>query len=180
MRGTLFLVVGPSGAGKDTLIAAAARARPDLFVPRRVVTRSDTAGGEEIDSVDPREFEDMERAGAFALSWRAHGLAYGIPAELEGALSAGRDALVNVSRGVVDAARARFAPVRVIAITAEPGVLADRLAARGREDAGEIEARLVRSGLALPEGPDVTLIRNDAGLAAAEAALIAATQPRRG
>lgn len=180
MRGTLFLVVGPSGAGKDSLIAAAACARPDLFVPWRVVTRSGNAGGEEIDSVDPRRFEEMEREGAFALSWRAHGLAYGIPAELDAVLSTGRDAIVNVSRRAVDVARARFAPVRVIAITAEPGLLAERLAARGREDASEIEVRLARGGLALPEGPDVTLIRNDTSLAAAEAAMIAATQPRRG
>ena len=39
MRGTLHLVVGPSGVGKDTLIAAARAVRPDLIVPTRMVTR---------------------------------------------------------------------------------------------------------------------------------------------
>lgn len=37
--GRLFAVVGPSGAGKDTLIAAALAARPDLAIVRRVITR---------------------------------------------------------------------------------------------------------------------------------------------
>ena len=44
-KGQIFAVVGPSGAGKDTLMAAAARARPDLHIVRRVITRPATAGG---------------------------------------------------------------------------------------------------------------------------------------
>lgn len=180
MRGTLFLVVGPSGAGKDTLIRAAARARPDLVVPKRVVTRAPEAGGEVIDSVSEAEFERRAGQGAFLLHWRAHRFAYGIPASAGAALSEGRDVLANVSRAVVADARARLQPVRVIAVTASHEALAARLAARGREDAGEIAGRLDRAGYAMPQGQDVRVVANDGALEAAMAAFIEALQPVRG
>jgi len=177
MRGTLFLVVGPSGAGKDTLIGAARAARPDLAVPRRVVTRGKEAGGEEIEAVDEAEFSRRLAAGEFALAWRAHGLGYAIPARIEAELAAGRCGLANVSRGVIGEARARLAPVRVIVVTAPEAVLAARLAARGREDAGDVAARLARAGAETPAGPDVTVVRNDGALEPARAAFLAALQP---
>ncbi len=177
MRGTLFLVVGPSGAGKDTLIARAAAARPDLLVPRRVVTRPEEAGGEPIRSVDPAGFAAWREAGGFLLAWEAHGLGYGIPAEAGEALSRGQSVLVNVSRGVVAEARRRFPPVRVLSVEAPVAVLAGRLAARGREDAADIAERLARASAPRPEGPDVSVIWNDGPIEAAEAAFLAALQP---
>jgi ribose 1,5-bisphosphokinase len=180
MRGTLFLVVGPSGVGKDTLMRAALRARPDLHAPRRVVTRAADAGGEDIVPVTGAEFERMAGEGAFLLHWRAQRFSYGIPAAAGEALAAGRDVLVNVSRSVVDEARARLQPVRVLAVTASQATLAARLAARGRESRSEIGARLDRAGYAMPEGPDVTVIRNDGALGDAVAAFVDALQPVRG
>ncbi len=173
MRGTLHLVCGPSGVGKDTLIDAARAARPDLLVPRRVITRPAEAGGEAHDAADLPAFEAMEARGAFLLSWRAHGLAYGIPAEAGAALAAGRHVLANVSRSVVGEARRRAAPVRVLLVTAPAEALARRLAARGREAEAEIARRLARAELEGPTGPDVTTIVND-DLAAATAAFLAA------
>jgi len=179
MRGTLFLVVGPSGAGKDTLIAAARAARPDLIVPRRAATRAADGPGEVVTAMTPRDFEHAEAAGAFALSWRAHGLAYGIPVEAAVALAAGRNVLANVSRSVVETARRRYAPVRVLVVTASPERRAERLAARGREAAPAIATRLARAPGAILEGLDVTVIENEGALAAAEAAFLAALQPAR-
>jgi len=178
-RGTLFLVVGPSGAGKDTLIDAARAARPDLVVPRRVVTRAGPSPGEAIEPVSEAQFAATEAAGGFALSWRAHGLAYGVPAAMEDALTAGRDVLVNVSRSVVDVARARHAPVRVIVVTARAEVLARRLAARGRESEADVAARLARAEVNMPAGPDVRVVLNEGTLAEATAAFLDALQPVR-
>ena len=42
----IFAIVGPSGAGKDTLIEGALKQRPDLRLIRRVITRPTGAGGE--------------------------------------------------------------------------------------------------------------------------------------
>src|SRR5258708_1339198 len=126
----LVLVVGPSGAGKDTLLEAARRALADdprfRFV-RRVITRPADAGGEAHEAVTEEEFARR----AFALQWQAHGLHYGIPAET---IVGGPVVVVaNVSRTVVADAARRF-PTRVIEVTAPVEVLAARLAARAREN----------------------------------------------
>lgn len=177
-RGTLHLVVGPSGAGKDTLIDAARTARPDLYIPRRVITRPAVAGGEQHFAATPHEFAAQAEGGAFALSWAAHGLRYGIPVDIEAQLATGRPVLINVSRSVVDEARWRFAPLRVIVITAPIEVLAARLAGRGRETADDIAKRLARAPFATPEGEDVWLVDNGGTVTAGVAGFLAAlTRP---
>ena len=81
-RGTLFLVVGPSGAGKDTLLdAARARLAGDsrFFFPARTITRPTDAGNEAHNAVTDAEFSPLSAAGGFLLEWKAHNLSYGIP-----------------------------------------------------------------------------------------------------
>lgn len=179
-RGTLFLVVGPSGVGKDTLIDAARAARPDILIPRRIVTRATDAGGEDIVAVTEAEFASMAENGGFALQWGAHGLRYAIPANIEAALAGGRDVIANASRSVVADARRRFQPLRILSIKARPETLARRLAARGRETPLEMAGRLERAGYALPVGPDVVTLSNDGPLAESAAAFIASLSPVRG
>jgi len=166
-RGTLFLVVGPSGAGKDSLIAGVRAvllpAGTHMF-PRRVVTRPAEAGGEDHVAVDAHTFAAWRDAGRFALHWSAHGLDYGVPREIETALAAGRAVVVNVSRTVVDPARIGFAPVVVVMVTAPPEVLARRLADRGRETEADMAARLARTAPLPPPGPDVVTVVNDGPL----------------
>jgi phosphonate metabolism protein PhnN/1,5-bisphosphokinase (PRPP-forming) len=145
LAGTLFLIVGPSGAGKDTLIAAARAALDARFAfPRRTITRPADPDGEDHEAVDAATFAARERAGAFGLSWRAHGLAYGIPASIAAELERGTHVVANASRAVVDAARARFASVRVVLVTAPAEVLRGRLQSRGREAETAIDERLGR------------------------------------
>jgi phosphonate metabolism protein PhnN/1,5-bisphosphokinase (PRPP-forming) len=167
----LVLVVGPSGAGKDTLLDAARAALADdprfRFV-RRVITRPAEAGGEAHEAVTDAEFA----ARNFALAWQAHGLRYGIPDDIAIDLAQGRVVVANVSRGVIAQAAARF-PVRVIEITALPEVLATRLATRGRESAADVAARLART-VALPDGVPVETVMNDATLEAGTARFLAA------
>jgi phosphonate metabolism protein PhnN/1,5-bisphosphokinase (PRPP-forming) len=175
-RGTLFLVVGPSGAGKDTLIAAARDAfkdDPSYVFPRRVITRAAEAGGEMHEAATADEFAAIERAGGFALRWGAHGLCYGIRRDIVAALDAGKHVVINTSRTVVDSARRRFASVVVVEVTAAPDVLAHRLAARGREDSADRAARLARS-TAVPLAGEVRRIDNSGDLAGAVAAFVAA------
>lgn len=160
-RGTLILVVGPSGAGKDTLIEGGRRAlagNPRFVFPCRVITRAAEAGGETHEAVTSTEFAAAEAAGAFALAWRAHGLRYGIRREIDAELAAGRHVIVNVSRSIIPAARSRYRPLAIVEVTAPVEVLAQRLAARGRESAADIAERIERSDAVSVEGPGVTRI----------------------
>jgi phosphonate metabolism protein PhnN/1,5-bisphosphokinase (PRPP-forming) len=170
MPGTLFLVVGPSGAGKDTLLDAARTtlaADPDYVFPVRDITRPADAGGEIHREISVREFAAKRNAGGYALCWNAHGLNYGIEAGIVADLAAGRHVVCNVSRTAVEAARQCFQPHRVLLVTASLPTLARRIASRGRETAEDVEARLARSTAIALQGPDVTVIENEGTLEAA-------------
>jgi len=159
--GHLILVVGPSGAGKDTLLAHvrdATRGDESVIVARRVVTRAAT-DAEDHDSLSESEFDRAIAAGAFALWWGAHGNRYGIPVAADDAIRAGRTVLCNVSRAVVAQARARYAHVTAVLVTAPADVLRQRLAARGRASDGDIGQRVARAS-AVEVTPDV-VIMND-------------------
>jgi ribose 1,5-bisphosphokinase len=161
--GYLVLIVGPSGAGKDTLLNLARThfaAREDVTFQRRVITRpADTT--EDHEPVTAAEFEGRD----FALSWRAHGLCYGIPVDLETQLAVGKTVIANVSRTIIAGARLRFRTF-VIEITASPDVIAARLAGRGRETASDIAARIARN--VNPITPDSVIVNDGAPVEAGQ------------
>lgn len=177
MSGRLWAVVGPSGAGKDTLIAAARAALPALHVVRRVISRPSDAGGEDFEGVTAPEFLRRLAAGEFALHWQAHGLHYGIPAAALAPLAAGQDVLFNGSRKAL--ATAALPGLTVIEVTAPAAVLARRLAARGRETTEDIAARLARAAHPLPPGLAVVTVDNGGTLAEGVARFLAVLQPVR-
>jgi ribose 1,5-bisphosphokinase len=156
--GKLVLLVGPSGAGKDTLLGLARAACADdstiVFV-RRVVTReaSSTEDNEQI-SVDA--FREACARNAFAIHWEAHGHAYGLPRSIDDDIRAGRTVVANVSRTVIPSLRHAYANVVVISITAPADVLAARLAMRKRGSDGNITERLARK--VEDAEPDATIV----------------------
>ena len=164
----LVLVVGPSGAGKDALLVAAQQALADdarFHFARRVITRPADAGGEAHEAVTEAEFATRR----FALQWQAHGLRYGISTDVLGSAPV---VVANVSRTIIAEAARRY-PARVIEVTAPPDVLAARLAARGREDAADVAARLSRS-VAVPNDVPLDTVMNDGSLEEGIARFVAA------
>lgn len=172
--GRLFLVVGPSGAGKDSLLAGAVAADPHLHWARRVITRPEVEGGEPFEGITEAAFADRLAKGEFALHWQAHGLCYGVPLSELAPLAQRRDVLVNGSRAGLDMARAAYPDLVVLHITAPIPVLAERLAARGRESRDQIAARLERADLGLPAGFPCVEIVNDASVETGIAQLLQA------
>ena len=173
MTGILICVVGPSGAGKDSVMAAARALLGDddrVVFPRRIVTRPADAGGEDHVAVSAEKFVSLRDAGALALHWEAHGIAYGIPASIRDDLARGCAVIANISRTAIAEARAGFDAV-VVEITADPEVLARRLAGRGRETAADIAGRLARAA-SVPTDADETIV-NDGELAEAAQAFAA-------
>lgn len=159
--GRLVLVVGPSGAGKDTLIGLAQAAcadDTDVVFARRVVTRA-ASEFENNEQVTPDAFRDAQARGAFAVDWEAHGLSYALPRSIDDHIRSGRSVVANISRTVIPALRDAYEDVVVVSITAPPEVLAARLAARGRASDGPIGERLRRS----VEGAAPDVIINNVG-----------------
>lgn len=175
--GRLVLVVGPSGAGKDSLLREAAQtlaADRHIIFPRRVITRLSHDEAEAHYSLTVEEFIEAERQGRFALSWQAHGLHYGIPASLLDELKAGHAAAVNVSRAIITQAAARFANVAVLNVTAPADVIAARLAQRGREAPADIAQRIAREAPRYDASIETLTIVNDTTLEAAARAFTSA------
>ncbi|HEY0850823.1 MAG TPA: phosphonate metabolism protein/1,5-bisphosphokinase (PRPP-forming) PhnN [Bradyrhizobium sp.] len=156
--GRLVLVVGPSGAGKDTLLGMARAASADdsniVFV-RRVVTR-EASSAEDNEQMSVDAFREAKARGAFAVHWEAHGHAYGLPRSIDDDIRAGHTVVANVSRTVIPALRHAYANVVVVSITAPADVLAERLAMRRRGSDGNISQRLART--VEDAEPDATIV----------------------
>jgi ribose 1,5-bisphosphokinase len=158
--GRLVLVVGPSGAGKDTLLGLAKAACADdrnIVFPRRVITREASAS-EENEEVSIGTFQEALTRGDYAMHWEAHGHSYALWRAIDGEIRAGRTVVANVSRTVIGAMRRAYAEVAVVLITAPPNVLAERIALRARGSDGKLESRLGRVVEDASAAPDITIV----------------------
>jgi thymidine phosphorylase len=161
--GSFFFVVGPSGAGKDSLIdGARQQLDPTRFIfAKRTITRPADSGGEAHQACTQTEFALLEQQGHFLITWQAHGLSYGLPITLLEALAAGQHVIANGSRAMVAQLTKGVPNLVVVEIGAPPEILAQRLAHRGRESAADVAKRLARKTEPYPEGTQVLRVTND-------------------
>ena len=166
MNGRLIYVMGPSGAGKDSLLGFARErvvGEPILFA-HRYITRA-SGNGEDHVELTLEEFEVRSTLGLFALEWSSHGLRYGIGIELDAWLERDCTVVINGSREHLQQTLKRYPAVDVVHIDAAPHVLEARLGARARESAQQVAARLARRApFSLPEGVHMTMIDNSGAL----------------
>jgi ribose 1,5-bisphosphokinase len=183
MSGQLIYVMGPSGAGKDSLLSFAREKIPGepVVFAHRYITRAAGEGENHI-ALTREEFEARSALGLFALEWSSHALRYGIGIELDAWLARGCTVVVNGSRAHLARALARYPRAVVVHVDAAPHILEARLGARARETPEQVAARLERRArFTLPEGVSLTVIDNsgaleDAGHAFVEVVRRAATQ----
>ncbi|WGR91014.1 phosphonate metabolism protein/1,5-bisphosphokinase (PRPP-forming) PhnN [Bradyrhizobium sp. ISRA443] len=160
--GRLVLVVGPSGAGKDTLLGLAKTACADdrnIVFPRRLITR-EASSSEDNEEVSAEAFQRAVAGGDYAMHWEAHGHRYALSRAIDDEIGAGRTVIANVSRTVISAARRNYANVVVVLITGPPDVLAARLAMRARASDGRLEQRLARTIDETTASPDFTIVNS--------------------
>lgn len=146
MMGRIIYLMGPSGAGKDTVLQGLSRLLGSGgYLAPRLVTRDTPAAGPESVPVSREEFQQLESAGKLAMAWRANGLAYGFMCDINNRLVQGCDVLINGSRAYLPEARLRYADLVPVLLSVEPELLRQRLQARGRENDQQIQARLERN-----------------------------------
>ena len=171
----LIAMLGPSGAGKDSLLDYARARMPDLYIQKRVITRPPHPDSEDYISVDDAGFAAMDAAGEFLFRWKAHGVAYGIPSSCLDAMADGRVAVFNGSRSAFPRMREARPDLEGVWIEVSVDILASRLAERGRESLDDITKRLLRQAPLPPEG--ATVISNNGALEDAGNALVEFLSP---
>ena len=177
MMTPLIYVVGPSGAGKDSLLdwlRAHLAAELPVAWARRTINRPCAPDGEAHESVDTAEFNRLLRAKQFALHWAANDHLYGIRHAQLRPLTQTAWVFVNGSRPHLPLAAQHYPGLTVLHITADPEVLKQRLVGRGRESIQAIENRLQRTpALHVPPGCALIEIRNNDSLEFAGQQLLA-------
>lgn len=180
----LYYLVGPSGAGKDSLLAELHRhlaADLPVMVPRRYITRPASAGGEDHIALSRDAFREREARGSFAVTWESHGCLYGIGREADHWLARGLSVVVNGSRAALERADRHWGEALVpVVVRVEEAVLEERLQRRGREDPAAVRERLARArALGEPEHPNRVVVDNNGPLDQAAARLAALVAGRR-
>ncbi len=158
--GRLVYVVGPSGAGKDSVIAVARKKlneSKNIYFPPRYVTRVDNNGDDDL-PISGTAFMHYRLNGLFALEWEAHGFCYGIGAVINTPLHAGKTVVVNGSRAHIATALTKYPAMTVVQISVTREVARARLNLRARENAEAISARVNRSPqFAAPSAQIITI-----------------------
>ena len=176
--GWFVAIVGPSGAGKDTIINAVHQAlknNPEFLFVRRTITRkaginsfddhddtSQNIGNEDNIGVTLEKFFELSEKASFSLQWFAHGIHYALPIGIVDEVHKGKIVIANISRAELEHAKELFGKVFVIEINAPIGILKERLLSRKREKITDIEERLERANIPihLPKGAKYCYIDN--------------------
>ena len=181
----MFVISGPSGAGKGTVIALVRRRLDRVVTSVSATTRAPRPGevdGREYHFLDERAFRAAVAAGDF-LEWVEYsGNLYGtLRSEVERKVAAGDDVILEIELVGARAVRGTM-PEAISVFIAPPSMaeLAERLRGRGTETAAAIAKRLHRAEteVAAAEEFDHVVVNDDAGRAADEVAAIIEAQRR--
>lgn len=143
----VFVITGPSGVGKGTLISGLMRELPELQLSVSATTRAPRRGerdGVEYHFLSGAEFDQIEREGGFVEHANYAGRRYGtLRSELEGRLCEGIPVVLEIE--VQGARQVRCAMADALQVFIAPPslqALQERLRLRGTDDEHEVARRL--------------------------------------
>ena len=147
MKGSLFIVAAPSGAGKSSLVNALLARVPGIRLSISSTTRAPRPGeseGEHYRFIDVATFERERAAGLFFEHAEVHGNFYGTPrSAVEPVLDAGEDVLLEIDwQGARQVRAAMPDSVSIFILPPSRAELERRLRARAQDDEGTIARRL--------------------------------------
>ncbi|MHA1680226.1 MAG: hypothetical protein ACTSUE_04415 [Promethearchaeota archaeon] len=148
MKGRLFLIVGNSGSGKDSVLAHAVenwKMECNIIVPRRYITRPESPETEKYHSISRETFDEMDGENLFALKWKSYDILYGVHREILDEIDAGNLVIVNVSRQIIDDTKKRFPDTKLIFVWVPLEVSIQRIRDRGRETEAQVQKRIERA-----------------------------------
>ncbi len=163
--GTLFLVIGNSGSGKDSIISGAIKKYPpelkQVQLAKRYITRPPSEF-EDNYCISDQEFKEMDSEGKFALKWHIYHLDYGVPIKIDEWLKNGHPVIVNVSRTIVKEAREIYENIKVVFVEVPFEITLQRVKDRGREAGKLLEERIERAKTH-QKFPDANFTVNNSG-----------------
>lgn len=147
MRGKLFVITAPSGAGKTSLIDAVMRADPTLKISVSYTTRSPRPGekdGVDYHFVDRAAFESMQRRGEFLESAEVHGNHYGTSRKvILDAIARGDDLILEIDwQGAQQVRRLYPGCIGIFILPPSVEELERRMRSRGQDSESVIRQRL--------------------------------------
>ncbi len=168
MKGLLFVITAPSGAGKSSLIRAALKDEPRIRLSVSYTTRAPRAGeenGREYHFVDAQAFEAMVQRGEFLECAEVHGNRYGTSQRvIDAALARGEDLLLEIDWQGAQQVR-RLYPDCVTIFVLPPSVdeLGRRMRSRALDSDAVIERRLANAREEMSHAPafDYVIINAD-------------------
>lgn len=171
----LFVISGPAGVGKGTLVSRIRELRPDLDETVSATTRPPRPG--EVEGVSYHYLSDAEfsrrvAAGEFLEHADVHGHSYGtLRSEVESRIARGRSVILEIDYQGAFQVRQAF-PAAVLVFIEPPSFeeLERRLRGRGTEDEEHIELRLknARHEIEIGEQYDVRVVNDEVERAAQE------------
>ena len=153
-RGKTFIISGPSGVGKSTVLCALFEGRDDLYFSVSATTRGPREG--EVDGIHyhfiaPEYFHQMIEEDAFLEYAEYVGNFYGTPKKfVDEAMESGRDVILDIEiQGAQQICAKRPETVRIFIAPPSWAELERRLTARGTDDVDKVQKRLLRAKVEL-------------------------------